>query len=356
MRAGRRVKRPAKRSSAIPSTTRYVRYVLMDVVGFSADRTVEAQSEIIAVLNAIVQRATRSLIPARNKVIFLPTGDGICVAIVDPLLPYDIHVQLAIDILQRLYSHNQSITDSMRKFQIRMGVNENADNLITDINGSSNVAGAGINSTQRLMSFADGSQIVVGQTVFETLTHREAYHGAFRSYRAVAKHSLDLPIHQLIRPNAPWLNCTPPTQLAAPARIVPPLSTLEAYIFAHAIRNQEFFRSLNPRGQTRAATTVLLYFLGMDSEQMAEQRPGNVPMIHTYGFGKADISEQLNYYLKVDVQLCLSLATHIWNELSHLAPYFEGSHGFICFINEHGREKLKAEHPKIWGEMKLRDI
>ncbi len=355
-----RTARSAKRfdtAQDVPlSTTRFVRYVLMDIVGFSANRTVEAQSDIIAILNRVVRKATHTLVSSRNKVLFLPTGDGICVAILDPLLPYDIHVQLAVGVLQRLYTHNQAITDDMRKFQVRLGVNENVDNLITDINGSSNIAGAGINSTQRILGFADGGQILVGQTVFETLTHREAFKGAFRSYQAVAKHSVRLPIHQLILPKADWLNSTPPQSLAPPARAVPRLSVREAYLFAHAIRNQEFFRSVDPRGQARAALTVLLYYLATDSEQLSEKVLGEVPSIHAYGHGKLSVAEQLKYYMAADFQLCFDLATHIWNGLYHLAPYFEGSYGFVCFINSRGREKLRSEHPKIWTEMQLGDI
>ena len=160
---------------------------------------------------------------------------------------------------------------------------------------------------------------------------------------------------QLILPQADWLNSAPPQSLAPQARVVPRLSVREAYLFAHAIRNQEFFRSLNPRGQARAATTVLLSFLASDSEMLSEKIPGEVPLIHTYGHGKLSISEQLRYYMEADFNLCFQLATHIWNELSQLSPYFEGAHGFVCFINSRER-KTEVRASEDMGRQRLDDI
>lgn len=54
-----------------------------------------------------------------------------------------------------------------------MGINTNADNLVTDINGARNLAGAGINIAQRVMDSADGNQILVSHSVYDTLRDRE---------------------------------------------------------------------------------------------------------------------------------------------------------------------------------------
>ena len=170
--------------------TRHVRYVFLDVVGFTQKRSVEAQTDIVAALNGIVRDAADGLGLVGDSIIFLPTGDGLCAAVVAPHDPYDVHVLLAMGVLERVSKHNANESDAMRRFQVRVGVNENVDNVLIDINGRRNVAGAGINTAQRVMSLADGGQLVVGPTVFDLLRHRERYMGAFRSFTARIKHAV----------------------------------------------------------------------------------------------------------------------------------------------------------------------
>lgn len=47
------------------------------------------------------------------------------------------------------------------------------NNIVFDINGHRNVAGAGVNLAQRIMSPADETQVLMGQPVYEVLMHRE---------------------------------------------------------------------------------------------------------------------------------------------------------------------------------------
>ena len=58
-----------------------VKYVFLDVVGFTHNRSVETQSDIVRSLNAIVKTSIQaSGIPEENQIL-IPTGDGICVAL-----------------------------------------------------------------------------------------------------------------------------------------------------------------------------------------------------------------------------------------------------------------------------------
>jgi class 3 adenylate cyclase len=94
----------------------------------------------------------------------------------------------------------------MRKFNIRVGINENIDNLIIDINGNKNISGAGINHASRIEGQADPAQILVGNSVYEKLVQREKYMKAFNSYTALVKHGLPLKVHQLINKSLLYLN------------------------------------------------------------------------------------------------------------------------------------------------------
>jgi Adenylate and Guanylate cyclase catalytic domain len=91
-------------------------------------------------------------------------------------------------ILNELKDRNSKAHDEMRQFEVRIGLNENVDNRVVDINGRPNVAGAGINMAQRVMSPADGSQILIGAAVYETLRHRECYMNTFREFSFVTNY------------------------------------------------------------------------------------------------------------------------------------------------------------------------
>ena len=79
-----------------------VKYVFLDVVGFTDNRSVETQSDIVRSLNAIVKASIQvNRIPEDNQIL-IPTGDGICVALLnlDCLTevesPYDAHLRVAL--------------------------------------------------------------------------------------------------------------------------------------------------------------------------------------------------------------------------------------------------------------------
>ncbi|HEY4273573.1 MAG TPA: lysozyme inhibitor LprI family protein [Candidatus Udaeobacter sp.] len=184
--------------------TRHVKYAFADVVGFSVNRTIEAQVEIVAALNQAFLTAAQS-----QEVIFLPTGDGICASIVGVNASADAHLQLALDVLKLMNQWTEQVAEN-RKCKIRFGVNEAVDTLITDINDRRNVAGAGINQAQRIMSIADGNQIILGRGAFDSLSVHDDYVGAFRKLRVEVKYGQILPVFQFVRNGFPFLNTDVP--------------------------------------------------------------------------------------------------------------------------------------------------
>ena len=130
-----------------------IKYLYLDVVGFTYKRSVEAQTDIISALNDIVKKSVASKAP-NCDVIYIPVGDGICISIIASTRALDIHIRIAEEIIRRIASlYNQRVQQT-RKFEVRIGINENVDNIITDINGNRNVCGAGVNYAQRIMSYA----------------------------------------------------------------------------------------------------------------------------------------------------------------------------------------------------------
>jgi class 3 adenylate cyclase len=190
-----------------------MKYLYLDIVAFSRNRPTEAQADIIQALNDLVIKALSTHLIAPEKALFLPTGDGMCIALKEASNAYDIHLRIAITILQLVEHRNKVMEEGdHRRFDVRIGVNEETDILYTDINSRMNVAGQGINLAQRIMDAGDKGHILVGSKVFETVANRERYRREdFRSFPAIIKHGREITIYQFIQQGHEGLNLEIPT-------------------------------------------------------------------------------------------------------------------------------------------------
>jgi hypothetical protein len=330
------------------------KYIFLDIVGYSVGRSVEAQTEIISILNELVRRSVKQFNPPEDQIIYLPTGDGICIALLAVESPYDVHIQIPLEILRGLDEYNRSTADEMRKFQVRIGVNANVDNVVTDVNGRRNVSGAGINMAQRVMNFGNGNQLLVGESVFETLRHREKYMSSFTSFTATAKHGIQLRIHQMVQ-SFPGLNISVPSEFKPKEVVELRLTKLAAYYIAHAAKNVEFLRmALRSHGDAQGSysCTVLLYMLAYDSANAASVSDPRPYRPHTWGGGKATLDQQFEYYNSVDFWVICDFSGFIESEyLADFLRYFEPS-GLLRrhFVTQEGLEKLRTDWPTIWKE------
>jgi len=189
------------------------KYIFLDIVNYSHNRPVEAQSDIIHVMNKLVRESISSFKIDNKGRVLIPTGDGMCIALLDMHDPFDIHMQLSLKIMELLYKYNNSQKDVMRQFKIRIGINENTDNLITDINGNKNVAGAGITEAQRIMDQGDGGNIFVGRAVHNHLHQREKYMKKFKAFPVTIKHKEKLDVYQYVDQALEFINSEAPGHL-----------------------------------------------------------------------------------------------------------------------------------------------
>ncbi len=180
--------------------TRHVRYIFADVERFTEDRTVDAQVEIVAALNAAFKLAIGKL-----ETIYLPTGDGICAGIIESTAAADAHLQAALTVLDEFGKWSSKAAPN-RHAKIRIAINESVDAVVTDVNGNRNLAGVGINTAQRLMSIADGNQIIAGRSTYDTLRVHDQYADAFRPVKAEVKHGRVLTAYQLVGEKRPFLD------------------------------------------------------------------------------------------------------------------------------------------------------
>lgn len=337
-----------------PAETASVKYVYLDIVGFTRDRSVEAQSDLVAALNKIVKVSLRRLRIPLSEAIFLPTGDGMAIALMHRDA-FDIHLRLAISILQGVAQHNESCSDWMREFEVRIGVNENVDNVVIDINGKRNVAGYGVSMAQRIMDKADGGQILVGDAVFERLKPRESYMKCFRSYRATAKHGTQFHVHQYIDSEVEHLNLQIPSVFDESQKMIsvkkPKMSEFLAHYIGQASIARDFLKSRKDDVFRDDAGVILLTFLARDAIKTQQTPSHEKPFLRTWQAGTSLLSEQYKYYLKQDSAVISDFAECIANDLlaSHEA-LFAGQGFFRTYwlAETTASDAVREQHPDIF--------
>jgi hypothetical protein len=350
-----KTKKPPRLMST--ASIRLVKYVFLDVVAYTK-RTIDAQCDVITALNDIVKSAVDGCDIKPNSVIYIPTGDGICIALVGFQMDYDIHVSIAVDILQRIWQHNKRETlDEEHRFEVRIGINQSDDTLVMDINGSQNVAGSGINNARRIMDLADGSQILVSRTIYDALHKYRKYSNAFEGpFMKEVKYDLILEVYQLVKPDVFGLDANPPSSISAPE---PKLTKLSAYYLAHSIKNEEFIlNKLMEHSANYCCLQLLLWFLAKDSERESD-RPLYAPprLVKVMPDTKSDTIK--GHYEWFNKQIPFHVALHLCRfTLDDAVPsavrykYLEEGTEDLKVTSE-GKEKLKADWPEIWDEFGL---
>jgi TolB-like protein/Tfp pilus assembly protein PilF len=133
--------------------------LFIDIVAYSK-MAIEEQRAAIEQLNQVVQstdefRKTGS----DNQLLKLATGDGM--ALIFYHSPED-PVECALEI-------SRAIKEQHSNLRLRMGVHSGPVSGVVDVNGRANVAGAGINTAQRVMDCGDAGHILVSTRVAEDL-------------------------------------------------------------------------------------------------------------------------------------------------------------------------------------------
>jgi class 3 adenylate cyclase len=343
--------------------TQSAKYVFLDVVQFTHNRNVEAQTDIVADLNTVVRDAISHCGIAEDTRLFIPTGDGMCIALLNTegRYPYDLHICVALRILESLEAHNADEPDEMRRFQVRIGINANEDNLFTDINGGPNLAGAGISLASRIMDKADGGQVLVGESVFERLQQREMYMNKFKDFGFTDKHGTRVRVYQYIE-NCPGLNTHTPKALEGERRPEMKLTAQMAYYMAYAIKNRHFISKVYKEDSTHSyILPLLLYTLSLDAveSQLASESEARAEILTTWKFREATFEEQFEHYKSIDTidfSLMMLFADLIKDKIRTQCDYgamFLIGAGLPLFVSDKGKEKLKQEFAGVWNSWGL---
>ncbi len=175
--------------------------LFIDLVGYSK-LLIDEQKERLRGLTDIVL-ATRQVHESPDEqIVRLPTGDGM--ALVFRSSPEE-PAQCAVEIAQALKTRPE--------IAVRMGINSGPVSEVTDVNGRTNIAGAGINMAQRVMDCGDAGHILLSQRVADDLAQFRHWSSRLHSLgECEVKHGVKLSISSLFGDD--FGNPTVPAKLA----------------------------------------------------------------------------------------------------------------------------------------------
>src|SRR6202040_374450 len=147
---------PSEHSSDVKFEIGHVLFI--DIVGYSK-LLINEQSEQIQKLKKIVRGTEQvRLAEAEGKLLRLPTGDGGALVF---RTTSEAPVLCAMEIGKELEKHPE--------LHVRMGIHSGPVNEITDLNEQANIAGAGINTAQRVMDCGDAGSILLSKSEADDL-------------------------------------------------------------------------------------------------------------------------------------------------------------------------------------------
>jgi class 3 adenylate cyclase len=152
--------------SQLDRQTRMAAVVFADIVGFSK-KSVPAQLAAKEELARLLQRLV-SPYPASSRIV-LDTGDGAAVGfLVSP--------EYALSLTLRLRRELDGAPDDslLRSGDLRLGINLGPLKVVTDVNGHPNMVGEGINSAERIMSFAAPGETTASRSFQEAVFYLDA--------------------------------------------------------------------------------------------------------------------------------------------------------------------------------------
>ncbi|HEY1241359.1 MAG TPA: adenylate/guanylate cyclase domain-containing protein [Bryobacteraceae bacterium] len=137
---------------------RVAHVLFMDIVGYSKFATDEQTRLIHKLHKAVRNSPSFQQLQHGDDLIRLPAGDGMALVFFrDPVLA----AKCAMEIAAECKPDPQLL--------LRMGINSGPVYRVSDINSQTNVAGAGINDAQRVMSCAQDGQILLSKSTADVL-------------------------------------------------------------------------------------------------------------------------------------------------------------------------------------------
>jgi len=166
-----------------------VAVVFLDIVGFTKQSD-SIQFVVKQKFNQLLLRSLGTLAP--QEWLILDTGDGAAIGFLQ-------HPTEAMSTAMRFRAElpTDGTLDDLR---VRIGVNLGPVSLVKDINGQINMLGDGINSAQRVMSFAGENQIYVSRAYVDFVSSLSNEYARLFRYRGALqdKHGREHQVYELL--------------------------------------------------------------------------------------------------------------------------------------------------------------
>src|SRR5438309_8822818 len=134
--------------------------LFIDIVGYSKLSINDQRAAIDELTQTVRTSEQVQNTEAAARLIKIPTGDGMALVFYkSPEEP----VECALEISRSLKEHRQ----------LRMGVHSGPVSGVIDVNGQANLAGAGLNTAQRVMDSGDAGHILLSRRVADDLGEYE---------------------------------------------------------------------------------------------------------------------------------------------------------------------------------------
>src|SRR2546429_5820794 len=182
--------------------------LFIDIVGYSKLSINEQRAAIDELTQTARASEQFQNAEAAARLIKIPTGDGMALVFYkSPEEP----VKCALEISRALKEHP--------KLQLRMGVHSGPVSGVIDVNGHPNLAGAGLNMAQRVMSCGDAGHILLSRHVAEDLEGYEQWRPFLHDLgECEVKHDVKLQVVNLCTDEAG--NRAVPAKLRAQRQVV----------------------------------------------------------------------------------------------------------------------------------------
>jgi len=146
----------------------------LDIVEYSK-KSVTGQISLKERFNNYLSLAIRD-VPIVDRII-LDTGDGAALNFLGDL---EDALKAALSMRESLLNEDANIDYPLL---VRMGINIGPVRLVRDINGQPNIVGDGINVAQRVMGFADASQILVSRSYYDAVSRVSPHYAGMFHYQ-----------------------------------------------------------------------------------------------------------------------------------------------------------------------------
>ena len=152
----------------IPNDLIHAAFFFVDIVGLSdPSMSTSTQTVKIKTLNKFIKESDILTNSPTEKLIIMPTGDGMFIGFVDGL---EQPLKLAMEVQDKISEYNRDKHgDSFELLEVRIGCHVGNVFLVEDVSGTQNVWGPGIILARRVMDLGDAGHILLTSEMAEDI-------------------------------------------------------------------------------------------------------------------------------------------------------------------------------------------